>query len=359
MKKLLLLLLILSAGQMFAQFKIGGDFRVRPRYDIKDYGEFGDANGNKTVDDFYYMYRARLNLTFDIGDGWAFNTQLGHYGYGGYGFTNGLSTEPALAGAIEGTRRPSISFLRLYYGKQTEDWGVIGGIIPVSGFTNPFYDVHFYADKMVDVPYFIYSFDAAFGFNGYVKLGTGKLNLTLLADNNVVGTEDMNGDEIDPNDQYTLAVDYSLPVSDFTLQPMLIATKAEDGDNAPITYGLNLATPKFGKFSFSGSFIMSEQSNDATLEYSVQYFRIKTNAAFTKELSLLAWVDIAKRTDKFAAGDVEHDFTYIWAMLNWTVYKSDLGKVEIAPTVRIATEKIDNAMDFQRSRIEISTTISF
>ncbi len=249
--------------------------------------------------------------------------------------------------------------MRVYYGKQTKVLGIIGGIIPVASFGNPFFDVHYYPNIMMDVPYFIRSFDAAFGFNGYFNIGTGKLNMTLLADNNVLGTEDLDGNETDPNDQYTLAVDYSLPVSDFKLQPMVMMTKAEDGDNAPFTYGINLTTPKFGKFTFSGSFIMSNQSNDGTIDYSVQYFRIKASAAFSKKLSMLAWFDIAKRTDKFDVADVEHDFTYLWAMLNWTVYQSKLGKVVIAPTIRIATEQVDDAMDFQRSKFEVSTTINF
>ena len=54
-----------------SEIQFSGDARFRPRYDIKENGD------GSSTSDLYYMYRARLNMKADIGEGWFFNTQLG------------------------------------------------------------------------------------------------------------------------------------------------------------------------------------------------------------------------------------------------------------------------------------------
>ena len=48
---------------------LSGDARIRPRLDIK-------SNGNENLDetDLYYLYRGRLNIDADIGNGWFFKS---------------------------------------------------------------------------------------------------------------------------------------------------------------------------------------------------------------------------------------------------------------------------------------------
>ena len=54
----------------FSKIWLSGDARIRPRLDIMDYGD-------KSSMDLYYLYRARLNIKADIGNGWFFNSQIG------------------------------------------------------------------------------------------------------------------------------------------------------------------------------------------------------------------------------------------------------------------------------------------
>ena len=59
-----IMLSIFSLTLIMADLHISGDARVRPRYDIKE-----NTDGSSTSD-LYYLYRARLNIKADIGDGW-------------------------------------------------------------------------------------------------------------------------------------------------------------------------------------------------------------------------------------------------------------------------------------------------
>lgn len=351
--KNLSVLLIVFLSLIPAQFSINGDFRVRPRYDLVDGGKY--ENSKK---DFYYMYRARVNLKFDIGDDWSFNTTLGHYGFGGYVFTSDVDYE--MANTIEGSAKPKVDFMRLYFGKQSEDWGIIGGIIPVNGFENPHYDVHYYPNYMIDVPYFIRSVDGAAGFNFYLKLGKSKLQLAALSDKNNFYQEDKTGKVlVDKNDGYTFTGDITIPFEGFTIQPMIMVSTAPVGEISPTTAGLNFVLPKISIIDLSGSFIYSHQANEATTEYNVTYVRIKSNTKLDDKSSLLFWIDFAKRTDKLVSGEVNYNFFYYWLMYNYEIYKSKLGKVVISPTIRFNSTKADNLKDYERYKIELTTTISF
>jgi len=376
MKKILLpFFIILFSVSLFAQMKVSGDFRVRPRYDIRDAGKYGNYQ-----QDYYYMYRARINIRFDIGEGWFFKTQLGHNGFGGYDFTTYLSQNRRIPIAVEGANRPSVHFMQLYYGKKTKNWGIIGGIIPIGSFSNPLYDAHYYPTLLLDVPYVLFSADAAFGFDAYIKMGPGKLGLRFLADHNDYSIEDKDGKKLaDFNDGYTIAANYTVKIKKFTIQPMLMYTFAPDNYIKPLTYGINITSPKLGKTTFGASFLISKQDNkwfdtvkvapikhkppynvDAkNPKYDIYQLRLKMANKISKKVSSLVWVDFAKRTDKFDNREVEHNYFYIWAMLNYTVFKSDKGSVVISPTVRIKSEKVDNMVDALRSKYEISTTISF
>ena len=64
MKKIIFLTLILNL--CFSDIFFSGDARFRPRYDIKENGD------NSSTSDLYYLYRARLNVKSDIGDGCFF-----------------------------------------------------------------------------------------------------------------------------------------------------------------------------------------------------------------------------------------------------------------------------------------------
>ncbi len=356
MKKFVLIMaLLLASSTIFAQIKISGDMTMRPRMDISDNGDFGSRS-----EDYYYMYRARLNFDANIGDGWFAKMQLAHGGFGAFAFSGFTRTESRIPFSVDGAIRPGVHFMEMYFGRNTDNYGFIGGIIPINAVANPIYDLHYYPERMVDIPFAIFSANGALGFDAYYKLGGGKLGVRALVDNNEGKyVENANGDELqNTNDCYTYGLDYSFNVADFTLQPIVLAAFANDSTRAPMTYGLNLSSPAFGGFKLHGSFYMSSQDNKGTTEYDATFFRVKLTGKVGPG-SLLAWYGIMKRSDKLVGGEVDHDFTDLWVMYKIPVYKSDKGSVVLAPTYRRATEKADNLKDYMRNKIELTAIISF
>ena len=140
-----LTLLIISLSFIMADIQFSGDARFRPRYDIK---ENGDAS---STSDLYYLYRARLNIKADIGDGWFLNTKLGTSSIAGMtkiGISDG--SEPGNVSSY----RPTVSFMELYFGNMKEDWGFWAGAFPLK--YNSSLDLHFYSDKLVDMPFILF-----------------------------------------------------------------------------------------------------------------------------------------------------------------------------------------------------------
>jgi hypothetical protein len=343
-----------------AQIKFSGDAAVRGRYDITDYHNYGKKT---KTEDFYYMYRARLNMLAEIGEGWYFKTQLSHAGnsnYANVGTEDAAKGEVRTTNSIDGSIKSAVYFNQLYFGRSTENWSFAGGLIYLNGQANPMLDLHFYADKMVDIPYSLNSNNSAFGFTNTVKVGPGKLTAIIMADNNKGKyVEDPDGKELqDTKDGYTFGLDYEFSISDFTFQPVIMYAIAKDSVKAPFTAGLNFKSPKFSGITLSSSAGYSKQDNKGATEYDAWYLRLKANVEIGPG-TIEAWYDMANRTDKLKTGDDSHDFSYLWAKYIVPVYKSKIGRVDIEPTVRIATEKADKKVDYSRSKIEITTSIYF
>lgn len=363
MKKFLtaltLLLIIALAGSISAEIKLTGDARLRPRLDIKDNGEYG----NKTTDGYYY-YRARLNLKSSLGDGWFGHVQLGTNGFaywtGKFGDPSASDASKPSSSSVDGASRGTVDFMLIYFGRKTDKFGYWGGLIPVDGLNNPLLDVHYYSDKMIDVPFFEYSNNGAHGFGGYIGFNNGtKVNATILVDNNEgIKTEDSDGETIsNTHDQYSVILDVPLKLGEAIVQPVLIATMADRGMDAPLTYGVNLTSPKVGQFKFSGTLAMSTQSagGDAA-EYDVWFVRAKADGKIGSG-TLTAWVDLASKD--FDKIDVTHDFTYWWLAYTIPVYKSDNGSVSIKPTWRHVAEEVDGSKDYTRDKFELTIDLKF
>ncbi len=362
---LTILLVIANASTLVAEVKISGDAKIRPRLDIKDNGEFG----NKTSNGYYY-YLARLNLKSDIGEGWFGHIQLGS---NGYGYFTGKFGDPIESGAsipssssVDGASRGPVDFMLVYFGRHTKKLGYMGGLMPVNGITNPMFDLHYYSDKMVDVPYYLYSNNGAYGFSGYVGFENGgKINASIFVDNNDgVRTENRSGVITeDIIDQYTLMLDAPLIISDFTVQPVLLFTAVvQDSTEAPITYGLNISTPKIVLFNFYGSFGISSQKEEGTSEYKAWYIRTKAVGKIGTG-TFTAWYDIAKKTFELPVRNTVHDFGYMWLSYTIPVYKSDNGSISIKPTWRHITEKVEvdgiDTKDFVRNKFEVAIDFKF
>ncbi len=325
-----------------AQVKISGDLQVRPRYDMKDYGAYGG-----TKDDMYYMMRARLNFSANIGDGWYGKIQLAHYNYAGYFFTNGLGEGPGLHG--EFLYRPAVNFTQMYFGYKGKTVGIAGGIIPLNGIANPMLDVHYLPYNMVDIPFAIYRLNSAIGFKGYVKLGPGQLNVSATLDENGFSATNSSGTTTtDTHDCYTLGFDYTVKVAGFKLQPAFYYSLANDSTAAPMTYGINIATPKFAGFGFGVTAAMTSNNVDGSAKYDGTFFRFKVTGKVGPGAVTL-WYDMAKRTDKYSTGDIDENYGYVWAAYTYHLTK----KVLVMPRVRILTDKIDNTKDYRRTKAEV------
>ena len=357
MKKLLTLVMVLAfAGGLFAQITMSGDARVRPRYDAKSDGDYGGSSA-----DVYYMYRARLNLAANVGDGWFFKTQLGTNGFAWWTGKFGTGVTPSTS-SVDGAGRGSISFMQLYFGVKKDNWGFQGGLIPLNSLKNPMLDLHYYPGKMLDIPFLIYSNMAAHGFAGYFKAGPGKLDVTVIVDNNSGSyIEDINGDEVSSEkDQYMIMLDYAMKFAGIGIQPVFMYTMAGlDTLAAPMTFGVNITAPKIAGFTPSINVGMTQQTVKEAGEYNGWFFRAKI-AGKVGPGSLAAWFDMAQKTDVAAVGDdLVHDFKYIWLSYKYTVHKGEYGQVTVAPTWRTYMYSIEDTKDYVRHKIEITTEIKF
>ncbi len=366
MKKLFGLLSVIIflgfAGSSFAQISFSGDLQVRARDDIKDNGQYGNY-----TDDLYYMLRAGLNVSADIGDGFFGKMRLEHYNYAGYIYTaqSGLdnyTNAPVIPGSNDLLARPTVNFTQLYLGVNREKWGIEAGIFPISGLANPILDIHYMPYVMVDIPFTLYRLNTLVGASGYVAAGPGKINAFISNDYNGLYEEDINGNDLKlKHDAYTIGADYDFKVADFGIQPIAIISVASDSVPAPLSYGINLSTPDFSGFKIGFDAALSNQKVDGTAKYDAQLFRIKAeyHPGFG---SFEGWFDIAKRTDKAltsATSDVDHNYTYLWLLYNIPIYSSDHGSLTMTPRVRRITEKVDNVKDFTRYKVELLFSMGF
>jgi len=342
----------------FAQIKMSGDLQVRPRYDMKDNGSYGGK-----TNDMYYMMRARMNFKANLGDGWFGHIRLSHYNYAGYFYSSGLDVNsPSILGN-ELIARPSVNFNLAYFGYHGKSWGVEGGIIPMNALKDPILDAHYYANKMIDIPFTIYGLNSKVGFQGYFTAGkSGKINWFATKDFNEKYSEDINGNVLgDNHDIYTFGLNYALKAGGFFFQPEVMFTWASDSMMAPVTFGANFATPKFGGYTLSLNGAYTSQKTDGTAQYDGYLFRIKLQGKVGTGTAQI-WYDIAKRTDNGFNGvgpDVDHNYGYLWAAYKIPVMKSAHGAVTIIPRVRYITETVDNAKDYSRAKIECLFVASF
>lgn len=378
MKKLLstvlIIMLLVVASDLFAQLKISGDARFRPRLNIDDKTE----NGGTLTNDVYYMYRMRLNFKWNIGDGYFLASRLGHNGLAGYGvFGKGVSAD-ALGGYgkdySESARRMSLDIMFLNGGRATKTYGYKFGLFGAGSYSNPIFDVHYYAAAMIDIPFFIFNNDGLFGASAYYKAGPGKVTFSALYDNPLGrSVEDANGNEIyNMNDQYTFYLDYNMKASGWGFQPMVMMTMA-DSAAAPLTLGANFSSPKLiGNLALGLSAIYSTNSvkesemANFTKDYGMvnnEYTAYLMRAKISGNVGpgkLLLWVDLGNREDTKDDGSiVKNDFLYSWLGYSFTVYSGDAGKFIITPEWRHIATDVDGTNTRTREKIEMNFDFKF
>lgn len=376
MKKLLtttlILMLLLVASDVFAQLKITGDARFRPRLNIDDKTENG---GTKTTD-VYYMYRIRLNLNWNIGDGYFMQSRLGHNGLAGYGvFGKGVSAD-ALGGYgkdyAESARRMSLDIMFLNGGRATETYGYKFGLFGVGSFANPIFDIHYFAAVMVNIPFFIFNNDGIFGASAYYKAGPGNITLSALYDNPLgKSVEDADGNEIsNTTDQYTFYADYHLKLGGWGVKPMVMMTVA-DSASAPMTFGADITSPKLvGDLALGLSALYSMNSvtqaeskysdyGMVSNEYAAYLIRAKISGKVGPG-KLLFWADLGNREDTFDDGTTtSNDFLYTWLAYSFTIYSGDAGQFIITPEWRHLVKGVDGTNTQAREMIEMNFDFKF
>ena len=333
---------------ILAEINFSGDARIRPRLDIKDYG----ADNGKSLD-FYYLYRARLNIDANIGEGWFFKSKLGTNDVSGMVKMGEVSTYNHGPGyAI--SSRPELSFLNLYYGFKKENFGFWGGAMPLK--YNSSLDIHFYPDKMVDIPWILWNNGSMTGFSGYIY----NFNWFLSINENRKEINTINNADEKNIDPISFGFDFSMNWSDMikTINPRAIMTIANSHEPWPMTFGLDIDFGTIFKINSMLSYYFTSQSFNENYKYKGSHLRIKLDREIGPGI-LNFWTDIASHQDEMhESGNYQTDYFYLWLDYSYKLFKSDFGAVTIKPTIRMLNEKTSDTQ-FTRVKLEITTEIKF
>jgi hypothetical protein len=359
------------ASAATAQVTFNGDARFRPRLDLDNRPE-----SNYDRNDFYYMYRLRLNMTADIGEGYYVKSRLSHNGIafyqkGGQGDLPDIFGNPVNNVSNEAARRPSLDMMYMYLGRAISNFGFDIGLIPIPGYGNPLWDLHYYPNLMVDVPFFIWNTDGAFGGRTFYDVGPGRLTVHALLDRDRVDAQETTEGvaTFESNDQYTLTAAYALPVAGVRVEPMLMKTFpseqrtfvggvetdfAEYG--APLTVGANVVFPRFSGITPSAT--LGYSTNDRVVDYTAWLARAKLAGPLGPG-TLLAWVDLASRTDELESGDTSTDFLYWWLAYTIPIYSGERGSFVMTPEWRFMNKDSADELARRRHKLEINFDVSF
>ena len=345
MKNIILSLITFSF--LVGDIQFSGDARFRPRYDIKENGD------GSSTSDFYYMYRARLNMKADIGEGWFFKTQLGTNSVAGMTKMGILNEEESFS------FNPSLSFMELYFGSMKADWGFWAGAFPLK--YSAALDLHFYSDKLVDVPFVLFNNGSVGGFAGYRTIVGYKLNWFLSIDNNLIDREEFSDENIDPIDlfdHYTFGLDMFLTFGSVSVAPRLLTSfGGEEDDIFPMTIGADILLPKIAKFTTTMSYYSSIKGGMGDSDYyKADHMRLSLSRPI-KSGKLKFFYDIASKDDGLSMSipddndlveleEVKDQVSYIWFSYTHTCYKGEMGEVTLSPTFRLQNGKNAGSIEF-------------
>ena len=337
------LVFVMLLTTVFAQAKITGDVRVRPRMDVTTTDAATDA-----VTKNYVLYWGRLNVDADIGGGWSFHSKLatnfvGHWS--GYWGENTQVGAEMVHGFVD---RPAISWMEISMGKNAGNWGFKAGNLPLNGVANHIVDLHYYPTNPVDIPWAIYHLQSIQGFSGFVNAGPGKLNLALSIDAN------QNSDAGDGSvNRKTLIADYGAAFGPVTVKPQLAMTMDNDSAAAPTTFGAGVST-KVAGYTLSGTYLMTSNTADGTTNYDGNHIRVGVKGTVGPGF-LLAWYDMATYTPD-EGGDSKYG--YLWVLYKYTIFSGDKGAIVVMPTARMRTGAL-NSPDYSRNKFELTFQLNF
>ena len=340
----------LALSLLSATVEISGDARVRPRLDNVNDGQIGEASRTESTN-LYYMYRARVNLKSKIGKGYFFNAKIGTNetaSINKMGVEQNSTYKPK-SGNINASR-PQIHFLEIYYGIKKDNFGIWAGALPIKH--NPGLDLHFYANKIVDIPFSLNNNNSIVGFSGYQKIMKYNFKWFLSVDSDVANSSKTEEGEIKQKDIYTFCLDASINMGPLKMHPQILYTITDTNASAPITFGANFTLPKLLGITSSISYYTSNNSNQ--LEYDTDHIRTKLESNILNgKLSL--FYDIASYKEK---NEAKMNLDYLWLSYGYNLYSSDIGSVTLKPTIRIQNGSITNK-DYSRTKMELTTEIKF
>ena len=220
--------------------------------------------------------------------------------------------------------------------------------------------MHFYSDKLVDIPFVILNNGSTLGFAGYKALMGHKLNWFLSVDNNVVEqvepADDSNEEAIDDCDDFTLGMDMFLNFGSISVTPRILTSfGGTDDDIYPMTLGTDILFPEVAGFSSGFSYYTStkgEEGDDGY--YKADHMRLSLSRPI-KEGKLKFFYDMASKDDD--------KVSYMWLSYTHTCFKGDMGEVTLSPTFRLqtgksaGTESFDE--DYSRAKFEVTAQIKF
>jgi hypothetical protein len=342
MRKMLLtaLLFTMLLTTAFAQVRITGDVRVRPRIDIKK-----DASGELSNQQLI-LYWGRLNLDADIGGGYSFHTKLASNWVGHWaGYMGSQEAFPNAAGL--GNDRPTITFMELSMSKNAGNWGVSAGNLPLNGVANHIVDLHYYPTSPVDIPWAIKHVQSFQGFSGFVNAGPGKLNLALSVDAN------QNNSTAELVNRKTLMADYGATFGGISVKPQMAMTMDNDSTAAPMTMGAGVSA-KVAGFTLSGTYLMTSNTVENSGKYDGTHMRVGIKGSVGPGF-LLAWYDMASYTPD---GGTKADFTHLWLLYKHTLYSGDKGAMVVMPTIRLINGSASDP-DWSRTKLELTFQLNF
>lgn len=338
----LVTLLLFTSSNVRAEFKYWGDADVRPRRDIVTYDDTARIDVNNT----YVLYRTRLSLRADIGNGWYYHTKLGHrgasYWLGRFG-TGELPDSLSIASA----GRASVDFLEMYIALDRGSFGGSAGLIPIDGRKNPVFDLHYYPDSPVEFPWYRYNQNGAHGFSGWGQIGPGRMGLTLLIDDE--SGQKLDGDQVG-KDRTSIMLDMTMDLYGMSFQPLLINSSAADSLEAPISYGFNLELPTFAGLQTSTSAFWTSQTEEDTLTGAEAYEGLLVRAKLMGRIGpghFVFWHDWAQVDSG--------KYRFLWASYRIPLHRSEDGDVAIMPIYRLTTK----LGDYSRAKIELGLNIRF
>ena len=336
------LVFVMLITTVFAQAKITGDVRVRPRMDVTTADADADA-----VTKQYLLYWGRLNVDADIGGGWSFHSKLATNWVGHWSGVMGENTQKGV-GYSGAQDRPTLSLMEISMNKNAGNWGFKAGNLPLNGVANHIVDLHYYPTAPVDIPWAIYHSQSIQGINGFVNAGPGKLNFALAVD------ENLNTDAGDGLvNTKTLIADYGATFGGITVKPQMAMTMTNDSTAAPMTMGAGVSA-KVAGFTLSGTYLMTSNTVEGSGKYDGTHIRAGAKGNVGPGF-LLAWYDIASVTPD--GGDAT-DYSFLWLLYKYTIHSSDKGSMVVMPTIRMRTGEPGNS-DYSRNKFELTFQLNF